>query len=256
MNYRSQILDRVPTPIRGALRSCRRFVLSLARTIRDNDVICHRGIRLAIDPSMGEGPVRALREGQYEGGELAAIERYIKKTDVVLEMGTGIGFITLFCAKIVGDSNVHSFEANPQLQPLIQRNFDLNDLHPNLTFAVLGDADGEVEFNVEPEYWSSSRLHRSNQSTRVTVPQLSVNEVLREIRPTMLVMDIEGGECDLVPRMELSGVERVMIELHPYVTGVEQAGEVVKRFRESGFVQRWSCPDGMHLLLERDEHPG
>ncbi len=251
MGLRSRVLDKMPPLLRGSLREARRLTLAGARSVGRSRVVRHRGIRIALDERMGEGPIKALREGQYEGGELAAIERFLKRDDVVLEMGTGVGFITLFCARLVGPDRVHSFEANAELEPLIRRNFELNGLHPHLTFAVLGESDGEAEFNLEPEFWSSSRLCRSEQSRLVRVPQLAVNDIIRLVRPTMIIMDIEGGECSLAPLMDLEGVQRIMIELHPYVTGVENAEAVEQHFRGLGFVERWSCPDHMHLLLER-----
>jgi FkbM family methyltransferase len=200
---------------------------------------------------MGDGPLRALREGNYEGGELAAIERYIRPEDVVLEMGTGIGFITLFCSRVVGAKSVHTFEANPSLETKIRKNFALNNMFPHLTIAVLGDRDGEVEFHLQPEYWSSSRLKYANSTQSVMVKQLSVNKALEAIRPTMIVMDIEGGECELVPMMNLTGVKRFMLELHPFLTGEKAATSVVNRLLSDGFEERWSCPDHMHILFER-----
>jgi FkbM family methyltransferase len=251
MKTRSQVLDILPTAIRSRLRSIRRLVLASLRKILPTDVISHRGIRISLDKEMGEGPLRALRDGSYEGGELAAIERYIRPTDIVLEMGTGIGFITLFCAKIVGPGNVFTYEANRTLEPRIRKNFALNKMEPHLNFAVLGDKDAEIDFHVQEEYWSSSRLQRSNTVRTVKVKQLAVNSVLNQVSPTMIVMDIEGGECDLVPLMNLDGIERLMIELHPYLTGDQAADAVVQHLLSAGFVERWSCPDHMHILFER-----
>jgi FkbM family methyltransferase len=251
MSLRTQLLDMLPLTVRNGLRKTRMVFLSRIRS-GGKAVINHRGIRIALNPAMGEGPLRALREGRYEGGELAAIERFLKKTDIVLEMGTGIGFITLFCAKIVGPEKVHSFEANPRLEPLIRRNFELNNLHPYLTFAVLGESEGVVKFKVAREYWSSSRQYCSDDLETINVRQLSVNTVLKRVSPSMIVMDIEGGECELVPMMDFAGVQRIMIELHPQLTGIEPAVKVEKHLRDAGFVERWACPDHVHLLLERD----
>ena len=251
MRIRSRIVDALPPVARKSISGMRRMVLNWSRNFFPSDVITNRGIRIALDKEMGDGPLRALRDGSYEGGELAAIERYIRPEDIVLEMGTGIGFITLFCSRVVGPGNVHTCEANPSLESKIQKNFALNDMFPKLTIAVLGECDGEVEFHLQSEYWSSSRLKYANSTQTVMVKQLSVNTVLEAIRPTMIVMDIEGGECELIPMMNLTGVKRFMLELHPYVTGEEGAKSVVNRLLSAGFVERWSCPDHAHILFER-----
>ncbi len=251
MKIRSRIVDSLPPVVRKSISGIRRQLLTWSRSFFPSDVITNRGIRIALDKEMGDGPLRALRNGSYEGGELAAIERYIQPDDIVLEMGTGIGFIALFCSKVVGPRNVHTFEANPNLETKIRKNFALNDMFPQLTIAALGDCDGEVEFHLQPEYWSSSRLQRSNSTQTIKVKQLSVNTVLEAIRPTIIVMDIEGGECELIPIMNLTGVQRVMVELHPYLTGEEAATSVENRLLSAGFVERWSCPSHLQVLFER-----
>ena len=252
MTTRSNLLDLLPESARRNLSELRRNVLGKIRNFWASDTINHRGIRIALVPSMGEGPLQALREGNYEGGELSAIERFIKQDDVVLELGTGIGFIALFCAKIVGEESVYTFKANPELEPLIRRNFELNKTYPKITFAVLGESNGEVDFNLEPEYWSSSRLKRSEKSRSLKVKQLAVNEVISRIKPSMIVMDIEGGEYELLPHMNLRGVKRFMIEIHPYLTDLEHQESLERRMHTEGFRESWAGPNRQHFLYERD----
>lgn len=49
----------------------------------------------------------------YENYEIRLLEKYLNENDIVMELGTGIGFLSAFCAKKVGSKNVYSFEANP-----------------------------------------------------------------------------------------------------------------------------------------------
>ena len=55
----------------------------------------------------------AIIKKTYEKPEYDSIKNNLKETDIVLEVGTGIGYISLQCALIVGEENVYTYEASP-----------------------------------------------------------------------------------------------------------------------------------------------
>lgn len=251
MSLRDQIAESLPPFVRGALSRSRQSVLHVLRSWRSSRVIVHHGIRLVMDDSLPATVRRSLYRGEYEGGELAAVRQFLRDDDVVLELGAGIGFITLYCAARVGADRVFSFEANRRLEPLLQSNFRENRLYPHLEFAILAQDEGEVDFHLEDEYWSSSRIRRTDDALAVRVPSKSVNREIRRIDPTFLIMDIEGGEVELVPLIDFHHIQRVMIELHPYVVGEQATTKMLNHLKAEGFDVRWSCPKRLHLLLVR-----
>ena len=99
-----------------------------------------------------------------------------------MELGTGIGFVSLVCRRRVGRSRVYSFEANPALEPLIRRNYrSFNHLHPTLSICILGEEDGEADFYVHDLYWISSTRPGEPDTRHVRVPTRSLNDEIRRI---------------------------------------------------------------------------
>jgi len=67
------------------------------------------------------------------------------------------------------------------------------------------------------------------------VPVRAFNEEVRSVKPSLLVIDIEGGELELVPHMDLTGIRAIVIELHERVTGPEGPQTVRQSLMARGF---------------------
>lgn len=162
---------------------------------------------------------RDIYFGDYERKELEIIERRLDADDIVMEIGAGIGFLSAYCARILGNKRVFSYEANPALLEIIKQVHARNGVRPHVTQALLGDGDGERDFFVEPDFWASSLMRRSPEARRVRIRQMDFNSELRRVAPTFLIVDVEGGEYDLLHRADLSGVGKLCLEVHPDVLG-------------------------------------
>lgn len=90
-----------------------------------------------------------------------------------------------------------TYEANPQLEPLIRSVYSVNQVQPTLKIGVLGERAGQTKFYVTRDFWASSLLPPAEPCEEVTVPVYDFNEEIFRINPTFLLMDIEGGEYDL-----------------------------------------------------------
>jgi FkbM family methyltransferase len=172
--------------------------------------------RAALQPELW----RALTEGWYENDEVDQILAVLRPGDTVLELGAGIGFISTIIARQPGIARVVALEANPQLLPIAERTCLENGVRVELVNAAVAPLEGEIEFFLHPEFWASSTLPRPH-SRPTRVPSRSLASLLAEIRPQVLVVDIEGGEASLFEAVSLEGVRMVVMELHPDVTGLE-----------------------------------
>ena len=177
----------------------------------------------------------------------------MKPGDGVLEIGTGIGFITLFCARIVGEQNVFTYEANPANERHIRENFALNGMSPQLQIGLLSDEPGETEFFIEEDSWSSSTTKRSAKAKAIAVPHLPVAQELEKIRPNVVIMDIEGAEYELLGCFDLRSIDKRIIELHPHIIGEGETQPIRDRIRAAGFECAWSAEDRNHLCYMRPE---
>ena len=66
--------------------------------------------------------IRWLTSGRYELQEARALAEFVKPEDVVMDIGAGVGFVSILAARIVGGPNVIAVEANPEDH---QARFDL-----------------------------------------------------------------------------------------------------------------------------------
>lgn len=191
-----------------------------------SEVIETQGIKVPFDPRIITPKIeRPMRRGRYEGGECAALRRVLRPGDRVLELGAGLGLCSTVAAMAEGVERVVAIEANPELLPLIRETHRLNgvegrvDLRNGVAVPQGGD---DIAFYIRPDFWASSMEAGSRGYTRVeTLPAIGLTDLIAELRPTVLVCDIEGGELGLFDGLDLSGVRNLVLELHPKVYGKE-----------------------------------
>lgn len=191
----------------------------------------------------------AIFKGTYELAERRLVTRALRPGDRVLEIGTGLGFVSLLCARIAGAQNVLSYEANPALEPIIRANHKLNDLAPALRMRAVTRNGAPVAFHQNANVVSSSLLERGLEATRIEVPSDAFDAALTEHRPDVIVMDIEGGELDVLSETALTGVRALVIELHPHIVGEEATNALLASLAERGFSE--TAREHKNVLLTR-----
>ena len=181
--------------------------------------------------------LKNIYENDLETGELNILGKTLSETDRVLELGTGLGLTSTFCSKIVGSENVFTFEANPTLAPHLKNMYQLNNVHPNLEFKILsGNKTGSMSFYVDKKNALASSVHRINKKqVEIKVPYSNFNETLNTIKPSYLIIDIEGAEHELLMHASLEHIQKIQIELHPIIIGDEKVNEVIKFIESKGF---------------------
>jgi FkbM family methyltransferase len=209
----------------------------LRRLLEKPQVVVLNGVRLLVEEGTSEEIRRLIYRERYERGEARCLLACLEAQDVVLEVGAGRGYLTTLAAQRVGSERVFAYEANPALLPLIEATFAANGVRPQLTHAVLGDGAGAVTFFVEDHYLSSSRQQRSAGARAVEVPQLDAATELARVRPTVVIMDIEGGEASLVPLFDWRSVEKLVLEIHPALLGPAGTRAVLDHLTGQGFVE-------------------
>lgn len=186
--------------------------------------------------------------GSYEFAERKLLRRIVRPGDNIVEIGAGIGAIGLLAARLVGAENVTSFEANPALEAIIRKNYDLNNSHPALVMKAVTLDGGPVSFYVTSNLLSSS-VHERGKHTQVEVASVALRDVIAEYNPTVLILDVEGAEAQLLPPTDLRNVRALLVEMHPNVVGGTAIKDMEKSLLEKGFQIR--ARHHRNILVER-----
>lgn len=176
-----------------------------------------------------------LVRGDYEMPERRAVSQLLRKDDRVLEIGSCVGLVALTAAKIVGPGNVLSFEPNPAAAKVARENFALNALPVKLVNAAVGVEDGTLDLRIAPDSWLGASGRRHFEGRTVATPMRSISRVVDDFKPSVLVIDVEGMEEELLPACPLDRVRAIVVEVHPDVIGTDGVARLGRQLRDRGF---------------------
>ena len=197
---------------------------------------------------------KALQEGRYEWNERLAVTKNVQPGDRVLDIGAGAGFVSCLCAKVVGGENLTSVEALPDMVPVVRRNLNLNGAGDAsvLHGAVVADGfDGdEVRFKVATGFWSSS-ISTQDSARDIVVPVLRFSDLMRDVRPSVVIMDIEGGEVDICQQDWPDHVRLLIMEIHTRMYSAATLKAVFDGMSRNGFTYYPWGTRGEVVVLQR-----
>jgi FkbM family methyltransferase len=152
--------------------------------------------------------------------------------------------------------HIHSFEANPKLIPLIRETHRLNGVSSDVVHGMVQSTAGEAgDFYVPADFWAASSKPNS-RAEKISCPLFSLQNLVETIKPSFLMVDIEGGERELFAGLESLGtVQRILIEIHQPMIG--RAG-ILAFFRDMsrlGFVYDQKYSTGKVLVLQHEGVP-
>lgn len=194
-------------------------------------------VLLEVEQAMLNEPlVAALESGRYEGAESKALKALLRADDHYFELGGGLGFVSTLACRIVTDpARVHVYEANPELLPVIERNWAINGVSASVYNCMLGKGLGEHEFHVSKAFWASSGHISYGGGRTIKVPQRDFLKQLGKKEATFVMMDIEGGEKDLLDKVLPPRVRAVVAEYHPRIIGEEVVSALWRHLESQGF---------------------
>jgi FkbM family methyltransferase len=198
----------------------------------------YHGVLLQLD-CLPEGMQNVLLAGGYEAPEVKILPTLISSSDRVLEIGAAIGFVGLFCRKVIKVNQLVSVEPNPKTLVYLRRNYELNGLEPTVIEAALAVTDGPVSFHVTDMFWTDSLISSSvtTDSKPITVHGLTFKSLVETsgIKFNAMIIDVEGGEQFLPINFIPDDFNKILIEIHPDIIGMRPAYNVLEALMRSGF---------------------
>jgi FkbM family methyltransferase len=213
------------------------------------------GVRILVDYERWSPLlVRRILAKRYEVEERQMISRIVSPEDRVLEIGGGVGLIAMLCARLVGESNIVVYEANPEIRERAQRNFQHNGLAIAIEHAAVVGRDytgDSVTFYVSENFWSSSLIDKGGKQIAINAPALRIDDLIAKHRPTVIIADVEGAEYDILRNADLSGVQKLCIEFHTRYIGAHKASDLIASLLAQGFLLQLEQSIGEVLYFYR-----
>ncbi|WP_237214444.1 FkbM family methyltransferase [Falsiroseomonas oryziterrae] len=209
------------------------------------------GLRLEVPRAvLGPDTWRALNDRTYERNELDLLPRLLRPDDTVLEVGAALGLVSARAAQLA--RRVVAVEANADLLPIARRTHALNGVEVELLHAVVGHTEGEADFHLHREFWASSTAARPD-TRHLRLPGRALSALLAEIRPEVLIVDVEGGEVSFFEAEALPGLRQVVVELHRWATGLAGIARVFADLGAAGFAYDPELSAGQVVTFGRAE---
>ena len=118
----------------------------------------------------------------------------LNKGDIVLDIGGNIGVFAVYAA-LKGVREIYSFECDPNNFPML---VDNTKSFPNIItvpFALFKDEVKNMKFRIGTQKNpGNGSLFKRKGAALITVSTLAFNDVVNEIQPTKIKIDIEQGE--------------------------------------------------------------
>ena len=180
--------------------------------LTNTEIIENKGIKALVRNKTSDSFVlKEVTSGEYN-------KLNILPTDVVVDFGLNIGIFSIL-AMHRGAKEIHSYEAEKENFHMAQYNLKLNEFTENVylnNMAVIGDDDVTRPFhlNKHKNKGAHSLLYKKGRKGQV-VTCININKVFESVKPTVVKMDIEGGEYETIKAVKsFSGIREFILEFH------------------------------------------
>ena len=142
----------------------------------------------------------AMADGTYEEDCVALLRGLLRDGHTFLDLGANAGYVSLVAKALVGDGRVVAVEPHPENLTTLA---DRRRLNPDLPIEVRGAAvaarSGNVDLSLTHNL-ANARLtdagwaHAKEPIGRVAVDAWSLDDLVRDVRPDVVKVDVEGAE--------------------------------------------------------------
>ncbi len=184
--------------------------------------------------------------GKFEVGRHEAIQKFLERGDIFIDIGACKGDYTLLASSIVGEKGrVLSFEPEPTNRKWLLKSVNLNG-YTNITIyeTALSNSNGKAQFYLgKKSGWHSLIPDLSTHGKGVIpITVRTLDDVIEEFgingSVNMIKVDVEGSEMQVLEgasrTLDQHSLRTVLVDMHP-MFGVNPY-EVCKYLEGKGFV--------------------
>lgn len=202
------------------------------------------GAKLAVRRGM-TGATGNIYCGLHEYADMAFVLHLLRKDDLFLDLGANIGSYTVLASKVCGARSI-SVEPDPGTLVCLQRNVDANGIGDRVEIVetALGATPGVARFSIG--FDTTNRIVTNVSEVSREVRLASLDSIVGDRRPTMIKMDVEGYEAEV-----LKGARQTLkMESLLAVETETSDSEVIGALTEAGFEQWHYDPARRELSKE------
>jgi FkbM family methyltransferase len=177
------------------------------------------------------------------------MESFLSEDDIIIEIGANIGYYVLLESKIAKKGKIYACEPMPLNRKLLEMNVKLNNVkNIELYPFAMGDQNKEQQFYIYDKInWSSFNKNIdgkivSTVSVKTITIDNFINEYLDGCYPTVLRMDVEGYEYNIIKgalnMLRHCDNLKIFMEIHPHLLSPEKLDELINIFKDNKFKVR------------------
>lgn len=210
------------------------------RAFEISDVL---GFKMQLDPSECIDSGLLFFPQYYDFAELDAICNIITDNGTIIDIGSHIGFYSLFLSKRVTKGSIVAFEADPNNFQRLKSNLALNPEINNVKAINIGVSDKfeTLSLGLNTSGNKSGNSFLSNSKNRIEVQCKPLVDLLLELniqKVNLIKIDIEGFEFRVFKQFFSSAPksifpEWILVEDNPTIT---QEGNTIDLLKENGYL--------------------
>lgn len=196
------------------------------------------------------------------------MKKILKKGDIVIDIGANIGYYVILESKLVGHEGVvYAIEPVPLAVELLRRNCELNKCkNVKIYQLAIYNRSGKLTIYVPSKLnWSTINIEnvkdiKRNSCIKIEVNALTLEDFIQKekIKPTLIRMDVEGAEFEILTSSEklLRKLDNIMlfVEFHFNILGRDKSMKLLRMLKLCGFdvlAVIYDIKDGMlsHKIL-------
>jgi hypothetical protein len=188
----------------------------MPQVIEGFECIKKRGVLIPMVPSFSPGPTKkpaeVSQQEERERRQAKLLDELIQNSEVILEIGSGSGFISTYCAMNPHAKQVFCVRDNPNIVEEIKLTHRINHVNVTVLNEMLGNVNDGPKLYERSDLWASR--DDSFLGTTIEVQTQSWQSRLDQVRPTMLIIEIKGEDGLIFEDLDLAGVKKIMVALH------------------------------------------